>query len=584
MNEWLRLRPLNGDIKYGFEELVCQLARAEKIPGKQKFVRVAAPDGGVEGYCGVNDDEEYGWQAKFFLSMGDGQWSQLDESFEKAFSKHPRLVRYYICLPLDRQDPRIDNQKWFMDKWNARVERWTAFAKAKGRLVSFEYWGSSDLFDRLSRAENEGRQFYWFGSEEFSDRWIGQELEESIRGLGKRYTPKLNVELPIVKVFDGLARNDAFAARFLSYLDDLLKKYKQAVLRHADPQLQEAAEKIALTIEKITRHFKDIDFADCLRIDTNLLVAWLSECRDGVSCLTQLLEDRRAAAKDGPEKPGQPYDERQRLQWDIDFLGELDRSSRIFSQFLKGEEIDLANNPFLLLTGEAGIGKSHLLADIAERRAKRNQPSILLLGQRFTTEEPWSHIKKQLHLQCERDTFLGALNARAEVLGSRILLLIDALNEGDGKKLWKNYIGGFIAAIRRFPYLGLVLSVRSSYERVIIPKELIDVKELIRIRHSGFADHEYEAAKLFFETYSIKQPAIPLLHPEFSNPLFLKTFCEGLHKRRLHEIPEGYEGISAILDFYLSSVNEVVSEKHHLPLELGLVRKISKRIVGKDGG
>jgi hypothetical protein len=46
--EWNTLREFNGDVKNGFEELVCQLARAEQISNKSKFIRVAAPDGGVD--------------------------------------------------------------------------------------------------------------------------------------------------------------------------------------------------------------------------------------------------------------------------------------------------------------------------------------------------------------------------------------------------------------------------------------------------------------------------------------------------------------------------------------------------------
>ena len=48
--EWNKLRAFNGDVKHGFEELVCQLAGAAQIGDKTKFIRVAAPDGGVEAY------------------------------------------------------------------------------------------------------------------------------------------------------------------------------------------------------------------------------------------------------------------------------------------------------------------------------------------------------------------------------------------------------------------------------------------------------------------------------------------------------------------------------------------------------
>ncbi|MFW1494659.1 hypothetical protein ACEV9S_24540, partial [Vibrio parahaemolyticus] len=85
-------------------------------------------------------------------------------------------------------------------------------------------------------------------------------------------------------------------------------------------------------------------------------------------------------------------------------------------------------------------------------------------------------------------------------------------------------------------------SLRTSYEKVLIPESLTEKKEVIKVIHHGFAHHEYEASKYFFEYYEIKQPSIPLLHPEFSNPLFLKLFCEGLSKKRLYEIPDGYEG------------------------------------------
>ncbi len=49
--EWIKLRPFNIDIKNGFEEPVCQLARIGSIKDKKQFLQVAAPDGGVEAYC-----------------------------------------------------------------------------------------------------------------------------------------------------------------------------------------------------------------------------------------------------------------------------------------------------------------------------------------------------------------------------------------------------------------------------------------------------------------------------------------------------------------------------------------------------
>ena len=105
--EWNKLRCFDGSQEKAFEELVCQLARAEKDDNRESFFRIAAPDGGVEAYSVQKDGSEYGWQAKFFFSLGKTQWSQIEESFKTALEKHPKLVKYIMCIPLDRPDPRI---------------------------------------------------------------------------------------------------------------------------------------------------------------------------------------------------------------------------------------------------------------------------------------------------------------------------------------------------------------------------------------------------------------------------------------------------------------------------------------------
>ena len=109
---WLDLRPFNGSQHAAFEEICCQLAAAETPPPGSQFLRKGAPDAGVECYWVLPDASEWGWQAKFFLSPPDGsQWAQIDKSVTTALEKHPRLSRYVVCLPIDRQDPRIDNQQ-----------------------------------------------------------------------------------------------------------------------------------------------------------------------------------------------------------------------------------------------------------------------------------------------------------------------------------------------------------------------------------------------------------------------------------------------------------------------------------------
>ena len=104
--DWNAIRPLDGARDKGFEELCAQLARKES-PWGSEFVRKGSPDAGVECFAILSDGGEWGWQAKYFDSLGESQWLQLDKSVKTAIEKHPRLVRYHVCVPLDRPDARL---------------------------------------------------------------------------------------------------------------------------------------------------------------------------------------------------------------------------------------------------------------------------------------------------------------------------------------------------------------------------------------------------------------------------------------------------------------------------------------------
>ena len=83
-------------------------------------------------------------------------------------------------------------------------------------------------------------------------------------------------------------------------------------------------------------------------------------------------------------------------------------------------------------------------------------------------------------------------------------------------------------------------------------------------KHRGFADHEYQAARTFFDYYAIEQPSTPLLVPEFQKPLFLKILCCGLRKSGLSKIPKGLKGITAVFKLYIDAVNSYLADDHRL--------------------
>ena len=57
-----------------------------------------------------------------------------------------------------------------------------------------------------------------------------------------------------------------------------------------------------------------------------------------------------------------------------------------FTENFEDLKINLANNPYLIIKGEAGCGKSHLLGDVASKRIDDGLPTLLFLGTDFAEE------------------------------------------------------------------------------------------------------------------------------------------------------------------------------------------------------
>jgi len=142
-----------------------------------------------------------------------------------------------------------------------------------------------------------------------------------------------------------------------------------------------------------------------------------------------------------------------------------------------------------------------------------------------------------------------------------------------------DHIRGFINDFTQYPWLGLVLSVRTSYQPLFIPNGISD--KLVEIHHQGFQGIEYQASSRFFRQYGIQQPRVPLLNPEFSNPLFLKLFCEGIRRSGLTSIPTGFQGITKIFSFFIGAINKKLAEPKAFdyPENKNLVDQVIKRLV-----
>lgn len=599
---WQNLRPWGGSQHTGFEELCCQLAYYEQQPVGSKWERKGAPDAGVECLWIQPDGKKCGWQCKYFLSPPeDGQWQQLNKSVETALTKHSELSVYTVCLPCNRPDPRIPNQKSFMDKWNEWVAKWQGWAGKRGMSVDFRYWDESEICERLAREEHRGRYKFWFDKEWLSDEWFQRRLDATLRDAEPRYSPDLNVELPIAKIFDGLGRTDAFHLELATLRGKIGKAWREVASHGHDAVYADRCrpffEQVQPQIEGLRALVQHDGPRDNRNLDWQAVEATLRDAASAISKLRHDLEDLKRELEKAEQQQKETKDSNQNEEKSAQNTGVAQRRSikEVFNdfghylyrldsemdelrRFVQGPTARLFNQPFLLLHGSAGKGKTHLLCDVGAVRLKRHEPTIVLLGEKFTNAEPWSQILQFLGLTCTRDEFLGALEAAAQARGGRALIFIDALNEGEGKTLWRKYLAGLLSDIEKFPRVGLAVSVRSSYESLVIPAGAKNRLECVE--HHGFSGYEYKATRAFFAHYGIALPAVPLLHPEWSDPLFLRLFCQGLKNAGMTSLPEGWHGITQIFNFFLDSINARLAWPEHLDFDPArpLVREAALRL------
>ena len=561
--DWRSIRTLNSARHSGFEELCSQLARCE-APKGSRFVRKGSPDAGVECYAILEDGTEWAWQAKYFDTLGTSQWSQIDKSVRSALKKHPRIERYIICCPLDLSDSRSGQGLSAHDRWNRYVAKWTGLRTDGDMAVKFIYWGSHELLDRLARSEHSGRVRFWFGAPTMDATWFARRVDEAVATAGPRYTPALHINLPITMEFEAFGRTDWFfdnaihtvrelwskwestcALRSFDYQLDGSRELQAEIQRlHGDSEISGAKEEAARVVKRIVAAGTAVELQPAGALPFAAIAEMIVEAEDAAANVARVIS---ASAYGAEAVSGEAY----RFQR----FGETLSKAR--KALMEAERS--AGAALMIVRGDAGTGKTHLLCDVARRRLAARQPTVLLMGQRFTaTEDPWVQALAQLDMAAVSvDDFVGALESAAQAAGSRSLVMIDALNEGRGSKLWPVHLPSFVARLQQSEWIALVLTVRSSYE-VMIPDAIRS--HAFAVRHTGFGQQGYKALRAFFTHYGLSLASAPLLGPGFDNPLFLKTVCAGLQGKGLTELPRGSRGITAIFELYLSSVNDRLAQ------------------------
>ena len=296
--------------------------------------------------------------------------------------------------------------------------------------VKFEWWGSSELLSRLSQSRQAGRLQFWFGTAgRFSDEWFDHQLQRAVAAAGPRYSPEIHVDVPLIEDFDLFGRSEPA----VTAVRDIAKRLRQTptyTLRRlggADtPEDMPALRRVADLVDEVVEALYGMrcppddewPLSDIVERIRDAL-GRLRECDAPLAAAADAFNERVKAEEAAHRNQSNPYSDAayqvRALQNELDRAwGTLRRLDRV------------VNGDLMIVRGEAGAGKTHLLCDMARRRLSDRCPTVVLMGQQFTTKElPWIQARAQLDLRdLPAEQFVGALEAAAQASGSRALFLM----------------------------------------------------------------------------------------------------------------------------------------------------------------
>jgi hypothetical protein len=563
---FLDIRPLDGKQSQGFEELCFQLlpwlvgepmTNANRVDGR-------GGDGGVEAIATTPSGLNVGLQCKYFAGLSETQWRQIDKSVRTVIDKHPEVARYLVCVPLNRTPAEIR-------KWNSLSTAWRELATS----LTVEWVGLSELFGHLLKTDASHLKTYWFSCPEFSFDWVATQTQTAIRQLHDRYTPRLHQPTSAEERLEFLAASPGARATHRKQCSELVSVWRN-VFRALPPEIKRLRASIDLT--KLQAAFD----AMVIAMREGDLVEQRDELVAALGALGEKAEQLVEGLFPGERPYFGPYWDFRRSSKLEDALSQTGRVIRAVSNCVHAQR----QSPWVL-TGEAGTGKSHLLADLALKLLAEGRACLLMVGERFVADVALAEqIPALLNWDGPLSDLLACLSAHSAITGQSAILMVDAINESV-RGLWRRELLPLTALIEAYPGVRLLVSCRTDCVDSSLPVGVLNDRNTIR--HHGFDLQFHESVQAYFDGYRVVSPQYPTLNPEFRNPLFLKTLCEAYQGKTL---PLGAMTFVGVLAAWEDRVAEDIEKKldcsqraTHRAIDdivLALARSNAKRIPADD--
>ena len=392
--------------------------------------------------------------------------------------------------------------------------------------------------------------------------------KDQILQAGQRYTPGTDPHAPNLRIqslftaIENVACGVGARARFQSVLDEFSEAWDRAkhCSQRADVLQQRADDARAFLSPMMDR----------LRIGEAGAGEEWSDLLTGIE--SDLIADRdhwRAEeAKLQPADRDTGYSSGYNtVRSNINDIGRCLAIVRNEKEYIQSPAFKVLSDPNLLVSGEWGTGKTHLLCDFTQERIGRSQATVLALAKNFqgrVVEEICSRIDPG-HTAAE---IFDRLEELAHETAERVVVVLDGVNEGR-RPDWRKAITTIQALVADRPNIGLIVSCRTPFETIAIRQK--DLEKFYKVMHFGFDDQEFDAQAAFFQYYNLPLPEVPLLDREFSRPLTLKLICQSLQNLTGKKLTQGFAGIASgqkgmtyVLESFVNHVGKPIEREYGL--------------------
>ena len=534
----------NPDKTHSFENLCRLLFKNELCP--DGTILVSEPNhAGVEVKPVLSkDDRMISFQSKYFT--GKTQYLQIKKSAEATIKKYKDSL-----------------DVWYLYT-NHSLSECSSYKEIvkilKDNGIEIKVVSNDEILTTVLKYQYLMETFFGVNNMPFS--WFENQVKNAIEDLGIRYNAAFNVETETLDNLNLFLGNEEGVEYVNSKKAAVLKSIEEHCdkLEYGDCANYDYIE----TVYEAVSNLENVDVSNYQRA-----LSWNKNVSEKVNDIYDIDSQIKALYEENIDDDTRKYI--RELEWEKGITENL-----VFTD----DEINLINSKFIVVSGEAGMGKSQLLAMEALSNINNGYETILLLGEYFIeTASVSDQIMSKLGLNYDIKKLFSIMEVFGQIKNRPTIIFIDAINECEDHKIWKNGVSTLYDLVKEYSFVYVVLSYRTGYEKTLFSggtNNKMKSGEIATIIHRGFRGRLAEATKIFFNYYGVRFSPVYILQERMHNPLFLSIFC------KTYKESNSCLSFPKVFEQFIKHVNDEVKKIMEIDLDGDIVFDFLKKIVGKS--